>query len=84
MNSKQIIVELMRQRGFTYQTLATKLGYKAPSGITERIRGKCDMRVDTLITILEAMDCELVIRSKLKDKTEHVVGVAHKEGEDSK
>lgn len=80
MNSKQIVSELMRQKGFTAQALSVKLGYKTTSGVTERIRGKHEMRVDTLISILEAMDCELVIRSKLKDKTEHVVTLTE-EGE---
>ena len=81
MNSKQITVKIMKQRGFTYQALAAKLGYKTTSGITERIRGKHEMRVDTLVSILEAMDCELVIKSKLKDKTEFVITLTDEEAE---
>lgn len=73
MNSKQIVSALIKQKGFTAQALAEKLGYKTASGVTERIRGKHEMRVDTLIALLDAMDCELVIRSKLKDKTEYPV-----------
>lgn len=80
MNSKQIVGEIMKSKGFTAQALATKLGYKTASGLTERVRGKHEMRVDTLIAILEAMDCELVIRSKLRDKTEFVVTRVESEG----
>ncbi|MEA5051418.1 MAG: hypothetical protein VB021_08135 [Oscillospiraceae bacterium] len=74
MKSKQIVSEIMKMRGFTNTALAEKLKYPAASGVSERLRGKQDMRVDTLVKFLEAMDCELVIRSTLKDKSEWEVG----------
>ena len=73
MNSKQALVEIMKLRGYNNTTLAAKMGYAHPSGISERLRGKLDMRVDVLVKLIEAMDCELVIRSTLKDKVEWVV-----------
>ena len=70
MNAKQIVSEIMKKRGFTNSALAEKLNYPTVSGVSERLRGKQDMRVDTLAKFLEAMDCEVVIRSKLSDKLE--------------
>ena len=70
MNAKQIVSEVMKKRGFTNSALAEKLNYPTPSGVSERLRGKQDMRVDTLVKFLEAMDCEVIIKSKLSDKTE--------------
>lgn len=74
MNSKDLIREIMKDRSYTHQVLADKLGYTSRVGVTERLSGKADMRVDTLVKMLEAMDCELVVRSKLKDKKEWRIG----------
>ena len=73
MNSKQAVAEVMKERGYNNTSLAAKLGYAHPSGISERLRGKQDMRVDVLVKLLEALDCQLVIRSKLNDKKEWLV-----------
>ena len=73
MNSKQAVIDLMKQRGYTFELLAKNLGYKTRSGVSERLRGKHEMRVDTLVAMLEELNCELVIRSTLKDKTEYVI-----------
>lgn len=70
MNGKQIVSEIMKKRGFTNAALAEKLKYPTASGVSERLRGKQDMRVDTLAKFLEAMDCEVIVRSKLSDKSE--------------
>lgn len=70
MNAKQIVSEVMKKRGFTNAALAEKLNYPTASGVSERLRGKQDMRVDTLVKFLDAMDCKVVIRSKLNDKLE--------------
>ena len=70
MNGKKTVVEIMKVRGFTNELLSKKLGYKTVSGVSERLRGVQDMRVDTLVKFLEQMDCELIIRSTLKDKAE--------------
>ena len=70
MNGKKTVVEIMKTRGFTNELLAKKLGYKTTSGVSERLRGSQDMRVDTLVKFLDQMDCELIIRSTTKDKLE--------------
>ena len=79
MNAKQIVAEVMKKRGFTNAALAEKLKYPTPSGVSERLRGKQDMRVDTLVKFLEAMDCEVIIRSKLNDKLEWKIEVMAEE-----
>ena len=75
MNSKNIVKEIMKQRGHTNASLANKLGFATSSGVSERLRGTTEMRVDTLINLLTAMDCELVIRSKVGDKEKWVVSL---------
>ena len=81
MNSKNILKAVMKHRGHTHESLATKLGFKSSSGVSERLRGTADMRVDTLVKFLEAMDCELVIRSKLSDKSSWTVTLEESEEE---
>lgn len=73
MNGKQIVSEIMKKRGFTNALLSKKLNYSTVSGVSERLRGKQDMRVDTFVKFLEAMDCEVIVRSKLGDKTTWVI-----------
>ena len=79
MNAKQIVSEIMKKRGFTKAALAEKLNYSTASGVSERLRGKQDMRVDTLVQFLEAMDCEVIIKSKLNDKMEWTVELNQEE-----
>lgn len=79
MNAKQIVSEVMKKRGFTNKALSEKLKYPTPSGVSERLRGKQDMRVDTLVKFLEAMDCEVIIKSKLSDRTEWIIEVGQEE-----
>lgn len=69
---KETIREVMNAKGFTNALLAEKCGYNTPSGVSTKFERKT-MNVDTLIKFLEAMDCELVIRSKTTDKSEWVI-----------
>lgn len=77
MTTNEVVRQVMNSRNFTNQILATKLGYKHPSGVSERFRS--DMRVSILLKMLDTMECELVVRSKLSDKGEWVI-----DGEDGK
>jgi transcriptional regulator with XRE-family HTH domain len=76
MNAKEIVSEIMEKRGFTNSALAKKLGFSTASGVSERLRGKQDMRVDTLVKFLEAMDCEVIVKSKLGDKMTWTIDVS--------
>lgn len=73
MNTTEILKELMRLRGFTNITLAGKLGRSTPSSISNAIYRQHGMRIDTLVELAGALDCDVVIRSKLRDATEWVV-----------
>ena len=85
MNSKDTVKEIMKLRGHNYRTLAEKLGYMAqkkdvlPTGVANRLSGAQEMRVDTLVKFLEALDCELVIKSKTTDKQEWSITLDEKE-----
>ena len=87
MNAKNTVKEIMKARGHNYRTLAAKLGYVAkngevlPSGVSERLRGAQEMRVDTLIKFLTELDCKLVIKSTTADKQEWEITLEEKDGE---
>lgn len=68
MTDKEIVKAIMEMRGFSGKSLSEKIGFMTPSGVTERLRGQRAMRCDTFLKLIEAMDCEVVVRSKLKDK----------------
>ena len=64
MNIETIIKEIISKKGYTQKSLANKLGFEHASGVSEKLRRKGGMRLDTFVKILNAMDCEVVIRSK--------------------
>lgn len=75
MNSKQIVAEVMGMRGWSQKMLAEKLGYATVTGVANRLNGKStkDMNVSTLVQFLSLMDCDVVVRSRTKDKKEWVI-----------
>ena len=74
MTGKDIVKALLIVRGLTKKALGEKID-KSETDIKGYInRGKNDMRVDILVMLLDAMDCELVVRSRLEDKSEWVIG----------
>lgn len=70
----EIVKGIFKDRNVSYLTVAQKLGHKHASAVSNRLDDKRSIQVDNLISILEALDCELVIRSTTKDKTEWVIG----------
>ena len=62
MNGKNAVKQVMKQEGESAYTLGKKLGYSTRSGVTERVRGKQDMRVDTFAKFMKAMGYEIVVR----------------------
>ena len=65
---KEILKEIMKDRGQTNASLAEKCGYSTPSAIRNMLERENGMRVDNLVKLLETMNCSLVIRSDLDDK----------------
>lgn len=70
MTDKEAVLEAMKAHNYNMSVLADALGYATTSGVTERMRGKQAMRCDTFVKFLEEMDFEVVVKSKLADKTE--------------
>lgn len=73
MLGKEVVRKVMKLRGMGSPTLAKKLGYETVSGVTNRFAGAQDMRCDTLAKMLEALDCEVIVKSKLSDRTVWVI-----------
>ena len=63
MNEKEIVREVMKLKGYNQTLVAEKAGLKRQSNVAEMLRSR-NLRVDNLVRLLEAMDCELVVRSK--------------------
>lgn len=72
MNEIEIVKALMKAKGVSGAVLADKLGYKTPSAVTNRLQSKT-MTVEVLISLLGAMDCELVIQNRVGGKERFVV-----------
>lgn len=73
-SEKEVVREVMKQRGYSMIFLAEKCGYSTASAISTKLAGKNGMRTDILNKLLSAMDCEIVIKSKLTDKGEWRIG----------
>lgn len=67
MNEIEIVKALMKEKGMSGKTLAEKLGYNTPSAVTNRLQSKT-MTVEMLVKLLDAMDCELIIKNKVGNK----------------
>ena len=74
----EIVKSIFKDRNVSYLTVAQKLGYKHASAVSNRLDDKRSLQVDNLLNILQVLDCELVIRSKTKDKTEWVIDINDK------
>ena len=73
MKPNKIVQEIMKFRGFSNLSLATKLGKSTASAVGNELSRANGMRIDNFMKMVEVMDCEAVVRSKLKDKTEWVL-----------
>jgi hypothetical protein len=75
MTAKEIVKEIMKMRGFTLELLRKELDYKSITAVANRLNDKKvkDMSVETLVKFTAAMNCEVIVRSKTKDKQEWVV-----------
>lgn len=60
---REIVKAVMSDRKCTQQRLAEAAGYKRQTNVSEMLRSD-NMRVDNLVRLLEAMECEVIVRSK--------------------
>ena len=75
MNEIKIVETLMKAKGFSGKTLAEKIKDDAnatASYVTNRLQSKT-MTVEKLLELLDAMDCELIIRNKIGKNEKYVV-----------
>lgn len=79
MKPNEIVKEIMKLRGFTNQSLASKLGKSTASAVSNPLSREKGMRIDTLVEMVGAMDCEVIVRSTLKDKSEWKIKYDEKE-----
>lgn len=79
MNEIEIIKKLSQDKKMSYAVIAEKIGFSTPSGVSNRLSGR-SMTVEVLIQILEAMDCELIIKNKVGDKEIYSVDNANRKG----
>lgn len=68
-----IVKSIFKERNISYMTVAKNLGYKHASAVSNRLDDTRPITTDILLNILEELDCELVIRSKKKDRTEWTI-----------
>ena len=72
MNEIKVVKEMMAIKKASGAVLAEKLGYNTASAVTNRLQSKT-MTVEKLIELLDALDCELIVRHKMGDKETFVV-----------
>ena len=82
MLGKEVVSMAMKLRGMSAPVLAGKLGYATTSGVSQRLYCKQDMRVDTLAKFLKELDCKIIVKSNLSDKTVWVIDGVAEDGED--
>lgn len=80
MEAYKLFREIMECKGISYNALAQKLGYKTSSYVSNRIARSNSMKIDNFIEMIEAMDCEIIIKNKI-GKKEHWVLTSEPKGE---
>ena len=73
MNAGQLIREIMKNKGFSGAALSQKMGFSLPTYVINKISRGNSMRVDSLLEMLEAMDCEVIIKNKIGKKEQWVL-----------
>lgn len=81
MNEIEIVKKLSQDKKMSYAIIAEKVGFSTPSGVSNRLSGR-SMTVEVLIQILEAMDCELIIKNKVGDKEVYTVSNENRKGKE--
>jgi len=81
MNEIEIVKTLAKNKKMSHAVLAEKMGMATPTGVSNRLQGR-SMTVEVLVKMLEAMDCELIIKNKIGDKESWVVVNENRKGDD--
>lgn len=78
MRIEDIIKVKIKERKITQALLAEKTGFANQANIGSLLNSKSSMRVENALKLLDALDCELIIRDKLNGN-EWVVSNEEKE-----
>lgn len=73
MTAKDIVKEIMVSKGLSQSKLAELAGFKSQSNVTGYLNRGSSMRVDNLIQMLSAMNCNLVVRDKITGEERVIV-----------
>lgn len=65
MNIGTLIKQKIKERHLTQAELAEMAGFKNQSNIAMILRTENSMRIDKLQNMLDALNCELVVRDKI-------------------
>ena len=79
MDLQSILKALINSRGYTYKALGELLGGKTTQAISDRLNKRSSMSVNTLLTFLDVLGCELVIRDKNEKRDIWVITKASKD-----
>ena len=79
MDLQSILKALINSRGYTYKALGELLGSKTTQAISDRLNKRSSMSVNTLLTFLDVLGCELVIRDKNEKRDVWVITKASKD-----
>ena len=62
----------MSERGINQIDLAEMAGFKNQSNISMLLRDNSNMRLNSLFSLLDALNCELVIRDKATQRSDTI------------
>ena len=68
MTEKDVILAIMNEVGVNKSELSNMAGYNSKSAVTE-ILNRTGMKIDILLKLLNAMNCELIVRHDDKEWT---------------
>ena len=74
-NLQDAMKNILKFRNMSYAYTAQKMGVTLQT-VSDKLNKKSAMSVATLLRMCEAADCEVVIRSKMKDRNEWVISEA--------
>lgn len=75
MTEREAIKAIMKERGWSQARLSKEAGFKNQSNVGMMLSParKTGMGIDNLVSLAEALGCELVIRDKMGTKKEWVI-----------
>ncbi|MDD6689247.1 MAG: helix-turn-helix transcriptional regulator [Clostridium sp.] len=77
MNSTEILLDAMKERGYTQTLLAKEAGYKRQSNVSEILRSK-SMQVDNFVKLLNTMGFDVIVKDRTTNNLSWVVGTEQK------